>query len=33
MIANLKTHVLKGQGQMFELSLGDIDMIVRFIDG
>jgi len=31
MIPNLKTHVLKGQGQMFALSGTDIDMIVRFI--
>jgi len=32
MIPNLKTHMLKGQGQMFTLSDDDIDMIVRFIN-
>jgi len=32
MIPNLKTHILKGQGQMFTLSDIDTDMIVRFID-
>jgi esterase/lipase len=29
-IPNLKTHLLKGQGQMFSLSDTDTDMIVRF---
>jgi len=31
-IQNLKTHILKGQGQKFFLSDVDIDMIVRFIN-
>jgi pimeloyl-ACP methyl ester carboxylesterase len=31
-IPNLKTHILKGQGQKFVLSGSDIDMIVRFIN-
>ena len=31
-IPNLKTHILKGQGQKFALSAIDIDMIVRFIN-
>jgi len=31
MIPNLKTHILKGQGQMFALSDIDTDMIARFI--
>ena len=32
MIPNLKTHILKEQGQKFSLSDNDIDMIVRFIN-
>ena len=31
-IPNLKTHIMKGQGQKFVLSDIDIDMIVRFIN-
>jgi pimeloyl-ACP methyl ester carboxylesterase len=31
-IPNLKTHILKGQGQKFVLSDIEIEMIVRFID-
>ena len=31
-IPNLKTHILKDQGQKFVLSDSDIDMIVRFIN-
>jgi len=31
-IPNLKTHVLKGQGQKFILYDADIDMIARFIN-
>jgi len=32
MIPNLKTHILKGQGQMFSLSDGDITMIKEFFE-
>jgi hypothetical protein len=32
LIPNLKTHILKGQGQKFALSDVDIDMIARFIN-
>ena len=32
MIPNLKTHILKGQGQMFTLTDTAIDMIVQFIN-
>jgi pimeloyl-ACP methyl ester carboxylesterase len=31
-ILNLKTHILKGQGQMFSLSDGDITMIKEFFE-